>query len=239
VTVTTALETLAPDDAATLCVAAGAYVTIEVADDGVGMDEATRARAFEPFYTTKGPQQGSGLGLSTVYGIVRQSAGAVTLASAPGAGTRVTIYLPRSVDAAAARADAPAADAPPENGTAPSAGTVLLVEDEPRVRAQARRLLERCGYAVIEAADGAEGAAWFDERGSEVDVVVSDIMMPRLGGVEMVAKLRTIAPDVPVVFVSGYTAEDRALPLDARTAFVPKPYTIATLCAAIAAVVAD
>jgi PAS domain S-box-containing protein len=238
VTVTTALETLAPDDAATLCVAAGAYVTIEVADDGVGMDEVTRARAFEPFYTTKGPQQGSGLGLSTVYGIVRQSAGAVTLASAAGAGTRVKVYLPSSPSGTAARAGAPSPDTPPEHGARSSAGTVLLVEDEPRVRAQTRRLLERCGYAVIEAADGAEGALRFDERRSDVDVVVSDIVMPRLGGVEMVARLRTTVPDVPVVFVSGYAAEDRALPLDARTAFVPKPYTIATLCAAIAAVVA-
>jgi CheY-like chemotaxis protein len=173
-----------------------------------------------------------------VYGIVRQSAGAVTLASAPGAGTRVKVYLPSSPSGAAARAGAPSPDTPPEHGARPSAGTVLLVEDEPRVRAQTRRLLERCGYAVIEAADGAEGALRFDERRSDVDVVVSDIVMPRLGGVEMVARLRTTVPDVPVVFVSGYAAEDRALPLDARTAFVPKPYTIATLCAAIAAVVA-
>jgi two-component system cell cycle sensor histidine kinase/response regulator CckA len=116
-----------------------------------------------------------------------------------------------------------------------SAGRVLLVEDEPRVRAQARRLLERCGYSVDEAADGAEGERVFRARGGEVDVVVTDVVMPVLGGVEMVARLRAERPDVSVVFVSGFTAEDRALPLDERTAFVPKPYTIAALCEAIAA----
>ena len=115
---------------------------------------------------------------------------------------------------------------------------MLLVEDEPRVRAQARRLLERCGYVVIEAAEGAEGERQFRQHSGDVDVIVTDVVMPVLGGVEMVARLRAEAPEVPVVFVSGFTAEDRDLPLDDRTAFVPKPYTIATLCDAIAGVVA-
>jgi two-component system cell cycle sensor histidine kinase/response regulator CckA len=118
-----------------------------------------------------------------------------------------------------------------------SRGLVLLVEDEPRVRSQARRLLQRSGYAVIEAADGAEGARLFDERRDAVTVVVTDVVMPMVGGVEMVARLRTTAPTLPVVFVSGYTAEDEDLPLDDRTAFLTKPYTIAALCEAIGAVV--
>lgn len=112
-------------------------------------------------------------------------------------------------------------------------GRVLLVEDEPRVRAQARRLLERSGFAVTDAPDGAEGLFQFRARDGAIDVVVSDVMMPMLGGVEMVAHLRAIAPGVPVVFVSGYTADDRDLPLDARTLFIPKPYSIDDLCAAI------
>jgi PAS domain S-box-containing protein len=225
-------------EAVALGVLPGPYVSIEVSDEGVGMDETSLARAFEPFFTTKGPNQGTGLGLPTVYGIVKQSAGAVTMASRVGEGTQVTVYLPR-------------AEAPTRTGEAPRAriesngrplalagGRVLLVEDEPRVRAQARRLLERCGYTVIEAAEGAEGERQFRAHSGEVDVVVTDIVMPVLGGVEMVARLRAEAPEVPVVFVSGFTAEDRDLPLDVRTAFVPKPYTIATLCEAIAGVVA-
>ena len=114
---------------------------------------------------------------------------------------------------------------------------VLLVEDEPRVRSQARRLLQRSGYEVIEASDGAEGRRVFAERQGEVKVVVTDVVMPMIGGVEMVSTLRAIQPQLPVVFVSGYTAEDQDLPLDDRTAFLTKPYTIDSLCDAIATVV--
>jgi PAS domain S-box-containing protein len=232
VTIITGEKTLSPEEATSLEVAPGPYATIEVADTGVGMDTATLAHAFEPFFTTKGPQEGTGLGLATVYGIVRQSMGAVTLGSTPGRGTQVRIFLPRG--GAMARTSDPARGQAEETKRG-SAGRVLLVEDEPRVRAQARRLLERCGYSVDEAADGAEGERVFRARGGEVDVVVTDVVMPVLGGVEMVARLRAERPDVSVVFVSGFTAEDRALPLDERTAFVPKPYTIAALCEAIAA----
>jgi two-component system cell cycle sensor histidine kinase/response regulator CckA len=104
------------------------------------------------------------------------------------------------------------------------------------VRAQARRLLERCGFTIIEAVDGADGERQFDERRPMLDVIVSDVVMPGMGGVEMVTRIRARVPGVPVVFVSGFTAEDRDLPLDSRTAFVPKPYTMATLCRAIDAV---
>jgi two-component system cell cycle sensor histidine kinase/response regulator CckA len=114
---------------------------------------------------------------------------------------------------------------------------VLLVEDEPRVRAQARRLLQRSGYAVVEASDGTEGTRVFAERKGEITVVVTDVVMPMIGGVEMVAALRANQPTLPVVFVSGYTAEDQDLPLDDQTAFLTKPYTIESLCDAIAAVV--
>jgi CheY-like chemotaxis protein len=114
---------------------------------------------------------------------------------------------------------------------------VLLVEDEPRVRAQARRLLQRAGYDVLEASDGAQGSRVFDERCADVTVVVTDVVMPIAGGVEMVSGLRALQPTLPVVFVSGYTAEDQDLPLDARTAFLTKPYTIDALCDAIGSVV--
>jgi CheY-like chemotaxis protein len=115
---------------------------------------------------------------------------------------------------------------------------VLLVEDEPQVRVQARRLLERCGFTVVEAVNGEEGLRTFEAQRARIDVVVTDVMMPVLGGVEMVGRMRLLAPEVPVVFVSGFTAEDRGLPLDAQTVFVPKPYTLTALCDAIEGVVA-
>jgi CheY-like chemotaxis protein len=192
------------------------------------MDETTRNHAFEPFFTTKGPAQGAGLGLAMVYGIVRQSGGAVDLQSTPGAGTRVRIHLPRG---GAATATVPAVD------EGPGRGLVLLVEDEPRVRAQARRLLQRAGYEVLEAADGAHGSRIFGERGTDISVVVTDVVMPMIGGVEMVSALRASRPELPVVFVSGYTAEDQDLPTDGRTTFLTKPYTIDALCDAIGSVV--
>ena len=232
VTVTTGTTELAPGEAETLGIAPGLYASLEVRDTGVGMDEGTKLLAFEPFFTTKGPHEGSGLGLATVYGIARQSGGAVRLASERGAGTRVTVLLPSG--------DAPVRGAPlprvEQSTMVQGAGTVLLVEDEPRVRAQARRLLERCGFQVLEAADGTEGARCLDDHRSQVDAIVTDVVMPGMGGVEMVSRIRARVPEVPVVFVSGFTAEDRDLPLDKRTAFVPKPYTMASLCAAIDAV---
>ena len=228
-TIRTGETTLDGADAAALDVLPGPYVTIDVEDTGTGMDESTRIRAFEPFFTTKGPTQGAGLGLATVYGIVRQSGGTISLTSAPGTGTHVRIHLPRG--------DASAAAAPRDTAMQESRGVVLLVEDEPRVRAQARRLLQRSGYEVIEASDGADGRRLFSERREDIDVVVTDVVMPLIGGVDMVATLRAARPDLPVVFVSGYTAEEQGLPLDARTAFLTKPYTIDALCDAIVSVV--
>ena len=236
--ITTGVRTLDASAANALQLSAGEYVTLDVSDTGIGMDETTRLRAFEPFYTTKGPLDGTGLGLSTVYGIVRQSGGAVTLVSAPGQGTTVTVLLP------ARGASAP--QGPPLLGTERGGGAVperslacvLLVEDEPQVRVQARRVLERCGFRVLEATDGADGLRQFEADRAAIDAVVTDVVMPALGGVEMVTRMRVLAPEMPVVFVSGFTAEDRDLPLDARTVFVPKPYSLVSLRLAIEAVMA-
>ncbi|HEX9485168.1 MAG TPA: PAS domain S-box protein [Gemmatimonadaceae bacterium] len=228
-TLQTERRDLSLDDAAVIGVPAGRYVALVVSDTGTGMDATTRARAFEPFYTTKGPNVGTGLGLSTVYAIVRQSGGGITMDSSPGMGTRFALHFPMAAESA------PAAELPQLTGEhmIPRRGRVLLVEDEPRVRSQTRRLLERAGFQVTDAPDGAEGVFQFRAREGAVDVVVSDVMMPVMGGVEMIGRLRTLKPDVPVVLVSGYTADDRDLPLDQKTLYVPKPYTIETLCEAI------
>jgi two-component system cell cycle sensor histidine kinase/response regulator CckA len=236
--IATGIRTLDAAAGAALELSAGDYVAVEVSDTGVGMDETTRSRAFEPFYTTKGPLEGTGLGLSTVYGIVRQSGGAVTLTSVLGQGTIVTILLPVCGDVGTLTTTPAWARSDGSTAGPPATECVLLVEDEPQVRVQSRRLLERCGFTVVEAVNGEEGLRAFETQRDRIDVVVTDVMMPVLGGVEMVGRMRLLAPEVPVVFVSGFTAEDRGLPLDAQTVFVPKPYTLTALCDAIEGVVA-
>ena len=178
----------------------GRYVVIAVSDTGVGMDAATQARMFEPFFTTKGPGKGTGLGLATVFGIVKQSGGYVAVGSEPGRGTTFRIYLPAVEEAApSASAGAGGADAVP-NGS----GTILLVEDEAAVRALARRVLEQAGYAVLEAADGLDGARVAEEFEGAIDLLLTDVVMPNLGGRALAERLRATRPRMPVLFVSGY-----------------------------------
>ena len=226
--------TLDAEGAAPIGIDPGTYVCLAVLDEGMGMDEATRARAFEPFFTTKGPTQGTGLGLSTAYSIVKQAGGGIALESEPGRGTSVTMYLPRS------HGDVQAVDLRRslEHRAVGRRGRVLLVEDDPRVRAQAHRLLERYGFNVTEAENGAEGLSAYAASPGSFDIIVSDVMMPTMGGVEMVTELRRTFPNAPVVFVSGYTASDRELPLDARTIFIAKPYSIEALCSAMDSLIA-
>ena len=231
----TTVCTLDSESAAPIGIEPGTYACLSVCDDGAGMDEATRARAFEPFFTTKGPTLGSGLGLSTAYGIMKQAGGGIALESTVGRGTCVCLYLPRSTG------DAPTMEShrSSEHRAVGRRGRVLLVEDDARVRAQARRLLERSGFSVTEAEDGAAGLAAYTSAASALDIIVSDVMMPVMGGVEMVTELRRTYPEAPVIFVSGYTASDRELPLDARTLFIPKPYSIDALCLAMDSLIAD
>lgn len=199
-------------------VPAGRLVLLSIIDTGFGMDDATRKRAFEPFFTTKEEHRGTGLGLVSVRGIVHQAGGMVWLESEVGHGTAVRIVLP-CMESASAR-EPPSARQPMEAGS----GTVLLVEDEELVRTLARRVLERTGYTVVEVAGAHEALErWARQR---FDVVVTDVVMPGMGGKELVAQLRKERPSVPVVYMSGY-AEDApsALGLGPRTAFVEKPFT--------------
>jgi two-component system, cell cycle sensor histidine kinase and response regulator CckA len=211
--------------------APGEYAVLSVRDSGVGMDAATRARIFEPFFTTKEPGKGTGLGLSTVFGIVTQAGGHVAVESAPGAGTTFRLYLP------AAAADAAPESPPP--AAAPGAGTetVLVVEDEPQVRRLARRALERRGYTVLEAADGAEALAVSDGRHARIDLVLADAVLPELGGRAVVDALRARRPGIAALFMSGY-GEDAVLRQHVATEgapFVPKPFTADQLAAAVRA----
>ena len=205
----------------------GAYVTIVVADTGVGMDPDTMARIFEPFFTTKEPGKGTGLGLSTVYGIVQQSGGTVSVESAPGQGSTFTVYLPRYEGSGVALPARPDRRALPGGRE-----TLLLVEDEAAVRSSARRLLERYGYTVLEARHGGDALRIVEEGiAGAVDLVLTDLVMPEMGGRELVERLRTRRPSLKVLFMSGYTekaiTDDGVMP--PHTGFVEKPFTVEQL----------
>jgi CheY-like chemotaxis protein len=186
------------------------------------MDEATQRRVFEPFFTTKEKGKGTGLGLSTVYGIVKQSGGWVWVYSEPGRGTIFKVYLPR-VESPAEPLRARPEEAAPKGGTE----TILLVEDEEMVRSLARKILTSRGYRVIEARDGEEAVESARQSLNPVDLVLTDMVLPGMGGSETASKIRVLAPEVKVLFMSGYT-EDlllRHAPLETGTAFLEKPFT--------------
>jgi PAS domain S-box-containing protein len=204
----------------------GAYVTLSLSDTGVGMELELQSRVFEPFFTTKEPGKGTGLGLSTVYGIVQQSGGHVALRSAPGQGATFTVLLPRhtgSQEAAAARVDRRRLPGGTE--------TLLLVEDEAAVRSSARRLLERNGYTVLEARHGGDALRIAEETERPIDLVLTDLVMPEMGGRELVERLRSHRPGLRVVFMSGYTEKAIAVNgvMPPHTGFVEKPFTVEQL----------
>jgi two-component system cell cycle sensor histidine kinase/response regulator CckA len=212
---------------------AGEYVEIAVTDTGHGMTPEIMAKIFEPFFSTKEVGKGTGLGLSTVYGIVKQTGGFVFPESTPGKGTTFRVYLPRYVPTQA-DADAAAAQRAPKKERQrdlTGSGRVLLVEDEDSVRAFAIRALKRQGYEVIEATSGVEGLEKFEEAGGQIDLVVSDVVMPEMDGPSMLKELRKQTPDIKVIFMSGYPddAFKRNLDPNEQFAFLAKPFTLPQL----------
>jgi len=203
----------------------GAYVELAVTDVGVGMDEDTRARVFEPFFTTKEQGQGTGLGLSTCYGIVRQSNGYIWIESEVGRGTTVRIQLPRERYAVPSAPLVPAARLP--RGTE----TILVVEDEPALRTLVRRLLENAGYRVQVAADGEEALELAATLDIPVDLLLTDVVMPRAGGHRVARDLQARWPRLAVLFMSGYTDDAIAKRgvLEPGTHFLAKPFNVDSL----------
>jgi CheY-like chemotaxis protein len=227
IAVTTANRILLPDTLDRPAgVRPGAYVALALSDTGVGMDPELQSRIFEPFFTTKEPGKGTGLGLSTVYGIVQQSGGHVGVRSAPGRGATFTVLLPRH-----AGADTTPAVRPDRRRLPGGTETLLLVEDEAAVRSSARRLLERNGYTVLEARHGGDALRIADESERPIDLVLTDLVMPEMGGRELVERLRAHRPALKVVFMSGYT--EKAIAVDGvmppHTGFVEKPFTVEQL----------
>jgi CheY-like chemotaxis protein len=193
------------------------------------MDDATMRRAFEPFFTTKPVGRGSGLGLATVYGIVEQHGGFIEVESAPGKGAEFRVHWPVSTGAR------PAIDAPrPSVASSRGSGeTVLLVEDAPSVRRALRLSLVRLGYEVLEARDAEAARALFDSPGVRVDVLLSDVVMPGASGIELARGLLAERPSLPIVLMSGYSAELATEGLPSGVRFVAKPIEAATLAAAL------
>ena len=180
---------------------AGDYALISVSDTGTGMDERTRVRIFEPFYTTKEVGKGTGLGLAMVYGIIKQHSGFINVYSEPGKGTMFRIYLPLISQ----KVEAPGIEDRPEvkGGTE----TILLAEDATEVRITAKAILEEFGYRVIEAADGDEAIRQFAENREKIDFLITDVVMPKKNGMEVYREIQKLKPRIKVLFTSGYTAE--------------------------------
>jgi two-component system, cell cycle sensor histidine kinase and response regulator CckA len=204
----------------------GSYIMLAISDNGIGMDAATQARIFEPFFTTKEKGRGTGLGLSTVYGIVKQSNGYIWAYSEPGKGTTFKVYFPRAKVASLQ---------PKDNGKyridAESSKTVLLVEDEKSVRALASRILSERGYNILQASDGMEALKIAREHSGNIDLVLTDVVMPGINGKTLVARLKSERPGIKSLFISGYTDStiaDRGI-LDSNTAFLQKPFTVQSL----------
>jgi two-component system cell cycle sensor histidine kinase/response regulator CckA len=201
----------------------GPYVLLAVSDTGVGMDAETQARIFEPFFTTKAPGKGSGLGLASVYGIVKQGGGFIFVRSQPRVGTRFTIYLPR-VDEAP---DPVPAVAAPAEVDARGDETVLVVEDEPMILDLACRVLRTHGYHVLGAASGEEALAIAAAHEGSIDLLVSDVVMPRMAGPALAEQLVATRDVTRVLYISGYTEGDivRERVLQRGVQLLEKPFT--------------
>jgi signal transduction histidine kinase/CheY-like chemotaxis protein len=208
-----------------LGVSPGSYVMLAISDTGCGMDAATQARIFEPFFTTKEKGKGTGLGLSIVYGIVKQSGGEVLVYSEPGKGTAFKIYLPVVGEAAEAPLDESA------SWDAAAVETILLVEDEDQVRNLARAILQRQGYRVLEAESATAAEQILREHPERIDLLLTDVVMPRTSGIELAERIRAARPGIKVLFMSGYTdsgiIQQGALSADAP--YIQKPFTSAAL----------
>ncbi|CAL78720.1 Putative two-component sensor histidine kinase with multiple PAS domains and a CheY-like response regulator receiver domain [Bradyrhizobium sp. ORS 278] len=222
------------------------YVKIEISDTGTGIPAEIREKIFEPFFSTKEVGKGTGLGLSTVYGIIKQTGGFIYVDSEVGKGTAFQIFLPRHIVVPEVQPEpqatnggpkeaAPAAEAPKPRADLTGQGTILLVEDEEGLRALNARGLRSRGYSVIEASNGIEAMEALEECNGELDLVVSDVVMPEMDGPTLLKVMREKNPDIKIIFVSGYAEDafEKSLPENQQFAFLPKPFTLSQLVAAV------
>lgn len=213
---------------------AGDYVELTVRDTGAGMDAATRARIFEPFFTTKPTGQGTGLGLSTVYGIVRQHGGAIEVDSSPGDGATFRLYLPRTAELPAGLSDAAAMSAPPGGR-----GTILLVEDEPALLALTGRVLRRDGYTVLAAASPVEAEGVVSRHDGPIDLLLTDMVMPGMNGRELWRRVREVRPSMRCLIMSGYSHDGMEGATDLDVVTLHKPFAMDELISQVRAALAS
>jgi CheY-like chemotaxis protein len=204
----------------------GTAILLSVIDTGAGMDETTRQHIFEPFFTTKEPGRGTGLGLSTIYGIVQQCKGWIDFESEAGAGTAFNIYLPCTKDAAAAVASAPVSSHPDRGSE-----TILVVDDRREIRTLMAEILETCGFRVLQAGNGKEALTAAREYPGTIDLLLTDVIMPGMTGRQIADQMTNLRPGIKVLYVSGFSGDaigNRDL-LDANAIYLPKPFTPDTL----------
>jgi CheY-like chemotaxis protein len=200
----------------------GKYALISVTDSGAGMDEKTREKIFEPFFTTKDVGRGTGLGLSMVYGIIKQHDGFIDVYSKPGIGTKFKIYLPLSE--AEVKGEEKAGSLSVQGGTE----TVLVVEDDEAVRRLSRDILQNYGYRVIEAEDGEEAIEKFKENKEKINILLLDVILPKRNGKKVYDEIRKIKPDIKALFLSGYAEnllQNKGI-LEEGLNFMPKPVSV-------------
>jgi signal transduction histidine kinase/ActR/RegA family two-component response regulator len=213
--------------AAQVGVEVGRYGMLRVTDTGMGMDADIQARIFEPFFTTKPPGHGTGLGLATVFGIVSQSGGHIKVDSAPGRGSRFSLYLPATTEEQRASTALSATEPVSLSGSE----TILLIEDDARVRTAITKFMSQHGYQVLEASDGAEGLRLCGQHGGPLDIIVSDVRMPGPHGPQLARQLTSCRPDTPILFISGYTDSTPILETlsEPRISLLQKPFTAEAL----------
>jgi len=217
-------------------ITAGRYVMLAVTDNGIGMNAATQVHIFEPFFTTKEKGKGTGLGLATVYGVVKQSGGFVWVYSEVGKGTTFKIYLPRVDEIADAESEKKRNEELPRGS-----GTILLAEDEKEVREVAREFLDLAGYSVIEAKDGAQALELAEKHAGKIDLLVTDMVMPGIGGRELATRLLTLRPELKVIYMSGYTeyANFKNADFELHNVMLQKPFTRILLATAVHKILND
>jgi len=200
----------------------GAYVLLTVRDTGIGMDSETRRHIFEPFFTTKGPGKGTGLGLATVYGVVKQSGGGVTVDSEPGKGSTFNIFLPRTQESAVETVPVETVPAP-----ATVTGTILLVEDEEALLNLTAERLTECGYNVLPAHDGLQALEIAREFNGPIQLLLTDIMMPRMGGLALARNMAELRPGIRVLFMTGHADREASYREAMRSGAesIQKPFT--------------
>ena len=202
------------------------WVVLEVTDTGAGMDEQTRAQIFEPFFTTKPAGKGTGLGLATVYGIVKQSGGYIHVDSAPGRGTRFELYFPCVQPQTESAQHTPP---PPATKEAAEGGAILLVDDEAALRQAVAEILRTSGYQVFEAQTASEAVEIAREKKNDIDILLTDIVMPGLRGTELARQVTELHPQIQVVYMSGYAEGFSDTELPPHSTFLQKPFRFATL----------